>query len=172
MLELEVKAALSDDAAARLRRFHLSPVDRQTHVDTYYRHPSTDFVATDEALRIRRAGPTTFITYKGPRLSRDAKIREEHELTVSDFSEARAILECLGFIEVATVEKTRQRFSHDGMCIAIDDVKGLGRFIEVEVLLEDLTESAEERIFQFLEGIGIARASTTRESYLELLNKV
>ncbi|MGZ4919343.1 MAG: class IV adenylate cyclase [Halobacteriota archaeon] len=171
MLELEVKAALSDDALERVRRLELSPIDRQVQVDTYFRHPSTDFVATDEALRIRRSEATTTITYKGPRLSRDAKMREEYEITVNDLDEARAIFQRLGFVEVATIEKTRQRFKRNGMCIAIDEVRGLGRFIEVEVILEDLDESAEEQIFTFLEGIGISRTSTTRESYLELLSK-
>ncbi len=172
MLELEVKAALSDDALERVQRLHLSPVDRQVHVDTYYRHPCIDFVATDEALRIRRAGATTIVTYKGPRLSRDTKMREEREVVVNDFNEAHTLLERVGFIAVATVEKIRQRFKRDGMCIMIDDVRGLGRFIEVEMLVEDFTEQAEEQVFQFLEGIGINRESTMRESYLELLNKV
>ncbi len=171
MLELEVKAALSDDVLERLRRLHLPRVDRQVQVDTYYKHPCIDFVATDEALRIRRAEGATTVTYKGPRLSRETKMREEHELVVSDFREARAVLERLGFTPVATVEKTRERFERDDMCIVVDDVKGLGRFIEVEMLLEERIEQAEERIFQFLEGLGISRASTIRDSYLELLNK-
>ncbi len=172
MLELEVKAALSDDALERLRRLDLALVDQQTHVDTYYRHPCTDYVATDEALRIRRSDDKTIITYKGPRLSRETKMREEHELTANSFTEARAVLQSLGFIEVATVEKIRQRFKRDALCVAIDDVKDLGRFIEIEVLLEeDEAESAEDQIFTFLEEIGVRRDDTTRESYLELLSK-
>ncbi len=171
MLELEVKAALSDDALERLQRLHVTPADRQVQVDTYYKHPCIDFVATDEAIRIRRAEGITTITYKGPRLSRKTKMREEHEIMVNDFHEARAIFERMGFIAVATVEKTRQRCTHDGMCIAVDDVKGLGRFLEVEILLEDQIEPAEERVFQFLEGLGISRSSTIRESYLELLSQ-
>ncbi len=171
MLELEVKAALSDDALERLRRLGLPSVDKQVQVDIYFRHPCVDFVATDEALRIRRIGDTTIVTYKGPRVSRDAKLREEHEVGVVDFNEARAIFERLGFVEVAVVEKTRQRFKRGRMCIAVDDVTGLGRFVEVEILLEDQTEAAEDAVFEFLEEIGISRTSTTRESYLELLSK-
>ncbi len=171
MLELEVKAALPDDALERLRHLELYPVDQQVHVDMYYRHPCTDFVATDEALRIRRSGDTTVVTYKGPRLGRGAKIREEHEVVASDFNAARMIFESLGFVQVFTIEKTRQRFKRNGMCVAVDDVKGLGRFVEVEMLVDEPTESAEEAIFTFLEAIGISRTSTTRESYLELLNK-
>ncbi|MDD1720599.1 MAG: class IV adenylate cyclase [Euryarchaeota archaeon] len=171
MLELEVKAALSDDALERLRHLDLSHIDRQIQVDTYYRHPCNDFVATDEALRIRRSEHKTTITYKGPRLSQVTKMREEHELMVNDFDEAHIIFRRLGFVEVASVEKTRERFERNGICIAIDDVRGLGRFIEVEMLLEDLTESAEEQVFSFLEEIGIDRKSTVRESYLELLSK-
>ncbi len=171
MLEREVKAALSDDALERLRHLDLSRIDRQIQVDTYYRHPSIDFVANDEALRIRRSDDKTIVTYKGPRLSRDTKMREEHELVVNDANEARAIFQRLGFIEVATVEKTRQRFEQKGLCVMIDDVRDLGRFIEVEVLVEDQIAQAEARVFAFLEGIGISRKNTIRESYLELLSK-
>jgi len=53
----------------------------------------------------------------------------------------------------------------------IDDVRDLGRFIEVEVLVEDQIAQAEGRVFAFLEGIGISRKNTIRESYLELLSK-
>ncbi|MGZ4939493.1 MAG: class IV adenylate cyclase [Halobacteriota archaeon] len=171
MLELEVKAALPDDALERLRHLDLSPIDRQVQVDTYYRHPCIDFVANDEALRVRRSGDKTIVTYKGPRLSQDTKMREEHEVIVNDFNEARVIFQLLGFIEVAIVEKMRQRFERKGMCIMIDDVRDLGRFIEVEVLLEDQIGLAEEQVFTFLEGIGISRKNTIRESYVELLSK-
>ncbi len=171
MLELEVKAALSDDALERLQRLHLPLVDRQIQVDTCYKHACTDFVATDEAIRIRHAEGTTTVTYKGPRLSRDTKMREEHELVVNNVHEARAILERLGFTPVATVEKTRERYKRDDMCVMIDDVQGLGRFLEVEMLVEEQIEHAEARIFHFLDDLGISRASTIRDSYLELLNK-
>lgn len=66
--------------------------------DTYFQHPSRDFVQTDEALRIRRhltfhgtkAGSVperveaeAFMTFKGPRLDASVKIRRELELPLT-----------------------------------------------------------------------------------------
>ncbi len=67
-------------------------------IDTYFQHPSRDFVQTDEALRIRRhliffgeetgtnperVEAESLITFKGPRLDPTAKIRKELELPLT-----------------------------------------------------------------------------------------
>ena len=171
MLELEVKAFFSDEASENFLSLNLPVIDELIQIDTYYQHPCVDFVATDEALRIRLSGSEAKITYKGPKLDKDTKMRAEHETTVDNPAEARMILERLGFHEVGTVEKRRQRFQQGDLCIAIDEVRNLGSFIEIEALTEDQIESAKERIFSFLRGIGIARECTIRDSYLELLLK-
>jgi adenylate cyclase class 2 len=49
-------------------------------VDRYFNHPSRDFAATDEALRLRSTGDGMAITWKGPRLAASAKTRREIEL--------------------------------------------------------------------------------------------
>ena len=42
--------------------------------------PCRDFAQTDEALRIRTVGDTSFVTYKGPKLDATTKTRRELEL--------------------------------------------------------------------------------------------
>lgn len=105
MFEIEQKFRLSDPVS------FLNSLKSQTvlniewkkcvvETDTYFRHPTRDFVITDEALRVRRhvtftgwqlaengeencpktAEAECLITYKGPRLDRETKIRKELEL--------------------------------------------------------------------------------------------
>ena len=61
-------------ALARMGAKIGAPV-RQT--DKYFAHPSRDFAATDEALRIRVSGEENYITYKGPKVDATTKTRRE-----------------------------------------------------------------------------------------------
>ena len=52
-------------------------------VDEYFNHPCRDFAVTDEALRLRK-DPDGKMTYKGPKLDRTTKTREEIEMDIDD----------------------------------------------------------------------------------------
>jgi adenylate cyclase class 2 len=113
-------------------------------VDIYLSHPSRDFVATNEALRIRRIGGENRITYKGPRLTGPTKTREEIEISFREgddaFHQLLRLFENLGFRQVATVRKRRQSFHLNlrgrDLEVALDKVDGLGDFAEVEALVD------------------------------------
>ena len=53
-------------------------------LDRYFGHPSRDFAATDEALRLRSTADGVVITWKGPRLDAAAKTRREIELPLAE----------------------------------------------------------------------------------------
>ena len=74
-------------------------------VDEYYAHPTRDFAATDEALRLRTENDLTVITYKGPKLDRETKTREEFEVSVANRATMASILDRLGFQSVMTISK-------------------------------------------------------------------
>ncbi len=105
MFEVEQKFRLPDPAAflKRVAEIGLSWTKKVAEIDTYFQHPSRDFVQTDEALRVRRhltfffgesenaqlecrperAEAEQLITFKGPRLDRQTKIRKELELPLA-----------------------------------------------------------------------------------------
>ena len=82
--------------------------------DQYFAHPARDFAQTDEALRIRTVGDTSFVTYKGPKLDATSKTRRELELPLAasdpDGSQFAELLAALGFTPVAIVRKQRRKF--------------------------------------------------------------
>ena len=176
--EVEQKFPVADAAAAEQRLQALAgtfsePVEQ---VDRYFAHPARDFAKTDEALRIRRVGEANFITYKGPRLDATTKTRREIELPLAsggpaaeDFAE---LLTALGFRRVAEVRKRRRKagFHRDGFEVeaALDEVEGLGQFVELELIAEDENLAAARQCLASL-AAELSLTSAERRSYLELL---
>jgi adenylate cyclase class 2 len=81
------------------------------------------------------------------------------------------ILSSLGFFPVATVSKKRKNFRLGDFYISLDEVRDLGHFIEVEIGVKDSRNFHEkvESIFRFMGKLGIARKSSIRKSYLEMI---
>ena len=145
-------------------------------IDTYYAHPSRDFGETDEALRIRRVGSSTWITYKGPKLDATTKTRREIELPLSADAEAAndwaGLLEALGFSPVAEVRKIRRKaavpWQNRNLEAALDDVEDVGTFVELELVAnESGLQAAKDCIASLAEALGLRQSE--RRSYLELL---
>lgn len=166
-MKAPVPPALADALRARLGE----PEAVEAHVDAYWRHPVRDFRETDEALRLSRRGDRVELTYKGPRLDARTKARREIVLGVHDEPTAALLLEALGFSRVAEVRKTRAHHRHAGFEVALDDVPGLGLFVELERALPEgePREEAERDAFALLASWGLH--ATERASYLELLER-
>lgn len=148
----------------------------QLQVDVYYSHPSRDFAATDEALRIRRMGQKNFITYKGPKLDAATKTRREIELDLPPGDDGYAgfasLLEVIGFRPVGEVRKQRQCaiFSWEGRRVeaSLDEVEGLGTFFELELTADDQQLDATRAALESL-AVELGMPDCQRRSYLELL---
>lgn len=173
MIEVEVKVrAEHAEVKKRLEELGAESVAEKTQKDVYFAAPHRDFAETDEALRLRHENGETHVTYKGPKLDEETKTREEHETTVGDADEARAVFESLGFEEFGTVEKDRRVYELDGATVTLDDVNGLGEFVEVEIEVEGDAETDDTRddILDTLERLGLDADASVRDSYLELLH--
>ncbi|MGL4463240.1 MAG: class IV adenylate cyclase [Planctomycetia bacterium] len=177
-LEVELKFRV-DDPTAFLSKPPLvaaKPLPVERHADRYFNHPSRDFAATDEAVRLRRVGASNRITYKGPKLDVATKTRREIEIDYAAGPEAQEqfaeLLAALGFREVLTVEKTRAPFeltvSGRAVTACVDVVDDVGTFVELETLAEPSElESARRLLLEFAAELGLHDGE--RRSYLELL---
>ncbi|GAA0301306.1 class IV adenylate cyclase [Halarchaeum salinum] len=173
MYEVEVKVpADHGDVRDALESVGAEAERTVEQVDTYYDAPHRDFAETDEALRVRRVtdadGERARITYKGPKIDAESKAREEIETGVADGADASAIFEGVGFTPAATVEKTRTYYAYDDYTVVLDDVTGLGQFVEVERESEDV-DTAREGAFDVLRRLGLDPTEQIRTSYLGLL---
>ena len=84
---------------------------------------------------------------------------------------AKSILLALGFSPVLTVSKERQTFRRGPVTACLDQVAGLGSFLELEQLLPDESgrDEAVDELLSLLGRLGVAEQSLERRSYLELL---
>ena len=176
-LEVEQKFRVDSHAAVAdsLARLGAGVGEPGVEVDTYFAHPSRDFAATDEALRLRSRGAEHIVTYKGPKLDLQTKTRREIEASLADDASAakmREVLLALGFRPVADVRKTRRaaevRMREAAIEVTLDEVDGVGTFVELEIQADERdADQAKAAIAELAAELGLV--DIERRSYLELL---
>lgn len=177
--EVEMKFRVGDHSAlaGRLSDIGVLADVPQAQDDLYLAHPSRDFAATDEALRLRRDGQSNHVTYKGPRRPGPTKTREEIEVPFADGPEGRAemarLFNRLGFRTVLEVRKTRlsYRLKHRNrpMIVTLDKVEGLGAFAEVESIAvgESDLPAAQDAVMDLARELGLTDLEP--RSYLRMV---
>ena len=176
--EVELKFAVDrfDDLRTILQEENAVSKGTQQHRDTYYAHPSRDFVETKEALRVRRIDDQPLVTYKGPKLAGEVKTRIELEWELSpgdaDGDKMEALLVHLGFRRVAEVIKRRESFElswrNVATTVTLDDVEGVGKFSEIERVSDsDCRDEAQADVASLAKRFGLTVAEP--RSYLSML---
>ena len=192
MIEVEIKVKISDPNQVRKRFEENKGVYKISlhHEDTYFNMPKglRDFKQTDEALRLRKSIEFNrdnkamaqkinyFITYKGKKIDKTTKTREEIEVKINEIEDMKNLLKLLGFREVFTVIKERELYEFlfkDMKIEALIDYLPILKqhFVEVELMTESYEdiEKSKKILFQFLEKFGIKKEESIRTSYLELI---
>lgn len=182
MYEVELKVEADHERVREALITHdADPEDHVEQVDTYYDAPHRELVETDEALRVRRETDldtgleTASLTYKGPLVEAESKTREEQETVVGDPEATDDLLDHLGFEPAATVLKDRVSYELDSYTVTLDDVDGLGEYVEVEreVVATDAddpgVERAREDAKELLRDLNLNPKEQIRTSYLGLL---
>jgi len=177
MFEVEMKFPLSD-ADSVVRQFTASgarPGAAIDQCDLYFNHPGRDFGKTDEALRIRTEGNRHYVTYKGPIVDSRTKTRREIEIGLCEGDAAdrfAEMLQWLGFRQVRSVRKRRTTYylAWEGLEfeIAIDEVAGLGTFLEIETQSDEAGRRAAVDAMQAI-VVRFGLPPDERKSYLSLL---
>lgn len=178
MLEVEMKFPVPDFAAveAVLGRWNAEAGPPREEADHYFNAPDRDFARTDEALRLRRIGEENFVTYKGPKRDLQTKTRTEVEVPLAPGETAAEgfiqVLTHLGYRAVAVVRKRRRKYhlQRDGFPVevSLDEVDGVGRFIELEIVApETALDPARDAVLRLAGEMGLK--DSERRSYLQLL---
>lgn len=177
MYEVEQKHAVDSFAsvAEKLAELGAELGDAKRQSDCYYRHPCRDFASTDEALRIRTSENKNVITYKGPKVGDAAKTRREIELPLPAANEQGSfadLLEALGFETVLDVVKHRRQahvtWQEQKVEVVLDEVAGLGTFVELELQADDANLAAAQTVLSSL-AEHLQLGPSIRTSYLEML---
>lgn len=152
LLEIEHKRHLTsniEDFIKKLEKFGFELQSKLSEIDTYYSRPDVDFMQTVECLRIRQRDSFAEITYKpattaATHTENNVIIKPETNLPIQpeDTATAKQLLASLGMVHLVEVNKYRRSFQSSDFpqaTVAIDEIKGAGTFVEVEVLSDDET---------------------------------
>lgn len=138
--EIEIKTSLSEKDFDRIKKFLMrtSKFVKTSHqLDTYYSPVRKSFLKPKypyEWLSIRERDGKVIFNYKHwyPEGARNTTHCDEYQTLVKDKDQLEKVLFALKFEKLVSVEKTRLIFKKGDLEIALDDVKGLGFFIEIE----------------------------------------
>ncbi|WP_010584566.1 class IV adenylate cyclase [Schlesneria paludicola] len=175
-VELKFRLERAQDVEAAVLALGACEHAPVSHCDRYFNHPSRDFRTTDEAFRIRSVDGSNAVTYKGPKIGTVAKTRHEIEVGFDhgpdSLQKLDEIVRMLGFRFVREVRKSRRTFTLDvsgrDFELALDDVPGLGPFLEIELIAEaDGRDAAEKAVWELAGKLGLSVPET--RSYLDLL---
>jgi len=123
-------------------------------------------------IRIRNVNDKIELNLK----KRAKKIMEskEIEFEVNDFDGAYDFIKTLGFEEWVTVEKKRITTNYKEFNICIDEVKGLGEFVEIEIITseENKADYYENEIIKVCQELSIDPNNRINSHYDTMINEL
>jgi adenylate cyclase, class 2 len=161
-VEREVKLRFDSVTAARaaLGELDARPLrDRRLQDDVLLDTDDGRLQRAGCALRVRRDGDRSAITWKGPAQGGPMKTREEIETIVARADEAQRILGSLGFAPRFRYQKFREEYALEGLVVAIDETP-VGTFVELE--------GDEAAIARVAQQLGRGQADYVLASYRSL----
>jgi len=151
---------------------------KESHqVDTYYCPPHRGFLAmrpVEEWLRLRDSNGRYSITYKNWHYEGNGKSNycDEYETPVENLESLQKILGVLNFKPITTVDKLRKTWRHQGYEIAVDSVKNLGDFVEIEYKGDNMAlapAQITEEMMSFLDGLSVGEIKRNYVGYPYML---
>ena len=171
--EVEVKVRLSENTRDILEKkfsFSVSVVQK----DTVFTDPKTAEKYDQSKLgavfaRIRNSGGKIIFTVKKPQTGELDCI--EKETAIENPEQMKDAIEMMGYVEAVKIEKTRRLAKHEVYTLSLDEVVGLGSFLEVESLVDEDEdgEKVQKEIWEFLESIGLSKEDEEVRGYDTLI---
>lgn len=173
-MEIEIKARV-DDAPALKHKFEDIGVafsEPYTQDDTVYveKMGALDVFLANKVfvrIRIQDGSKVTLTAKKSKSLAGDESlIKREHETEVDSAEEMREILQMMGYIEAVRVKKTRQKGKYKEYEICLDEIEGLGSFVELErIASEGEASQIQKEMIDFLLSLGIPADNKVSKGY-------
>ncbi len=178
MREIEVKAKLrnKEQVLHKLAELGCALSDPVSQKDTIFIKPGFTIPLPPRvtALRIRDQGGKFIFTFKQS-VSNQLDCLEK-EVVIGQPQEMKEIIELLGFVEFAHVNKIRRKANYKDMEICIDEVEKLGDFIEAEIITDeasdDKVQDKLDKLFEFLTSLGIQKEDQVWDGYDVLIQKL
>jgi adenylate cyclase class 2 len=172
MIEVEAKVKINDIECMEKKLTEQGAEYKETvkQADEYFDFPDMRIFNSGGAFRVRASDGSYRVTYKGCKKDEETTSREEIEIAIESAEKLIKILENIGFIRLCEIKKKRKVYALGGLKISLDEVEGLGSFMEMEEMANSEEEYKEKKggIFGFLKGLGVSPADVERMSYVEI----
>lgn len=162
-LELKVKVTSHESFKKILKAISAEYKGILDQKDTYYKYEKG-------LLKLRKVnGKFELIKYVR---DESAETRwSNYELLYITSPNAEEYLNDIFTVE-AIVQKKRELFLYDGTRIHLDDVSGLGLYLELETVVDDRgQDNAENRYFEIFDLLNLADYDSIKNSYRNLILK-
>jgi len=167
--EIEVKAKVNDLEILKQKLIALGcifsePLIQNDVTFVNYNEPYDKLLPGENILRIRKSNDKILFTVKQ---SLDNELAcFEREVEINSVEEMRAALLLMGYHEVVKINKVRLRTDYNGYEICLDEVEGLGSFIEIEKIAEgEDVDTVQAQLNNLLIELGVDKNNFVTHGY-------
>ncbi|WP_297490361.1 class IV adenylate cyclase [Thermococcus sp.] len=166
-MEVEVKFRVDFEAIReKIEELGADLSHEELQEDVYFSLPYPRLLRVRNVPNLGRA----FLTYKEVKDPGRNEEFDELEVEVSSFGTTVEILRRLGFNEDVVVRKRRLVYKLGDVTFELNDVEGLGGFLDIEVISDDVPE-AKGRIWEVAKALGLSEEDVEPRLYQELMKE-
>jgi predicted adenylyl cyclase CyaB len=164
-IEIKARARNFEEIKFRAEKLSDEPVQIILQVDTFFNTPQG-------RLKLRVLNDHAELIYY-TRPDQDGPKRSDYHITRSSDPENLKHVLDLAFGIRGTVKKTRYLYLVGQTRVHLDDVEGLGQFMELEIVLQEGQSDAEgQKIAEdLMSALGVERGDLIDGAYMDLLEK-
>jgi len=172
-MEVEVKARVKDLAALKAKLESMGAKFGRTaqQRDSYFKPKGFDKKPEGPGswiVRIREDGSKRTLTLKA--LTEVLGAWKEYETGIDNSEQACKLLETMGLTNTFTLNKIRIYGKLGEFEVLLDDVKELGKYLEV-ALESDEKDKSREKILKLMKGIGVNEKDIEKRGYGEIMGE-
>lgn len=151
-IEVEIRSFIDDKKYQELLNFFKK---NAKHIKSDYQE--TYYFDSDNDLRIQKGNKRSKIWLKDGKIHDEARKELEIIITNSDFKKAEELFITLGYnIEIKWFRK-REQYKWDNIKVCVDDTKGYGKIIELEIMSSEKEIAKNKKILtKKIKELGIA----------------
>lgn len=180
-IEIEAKYIIDEEKFIEIEKYFDDngyTFSEESQHDIYFSPTHFPFFGgeiNNEALRIRVLDDKNILNYKKfiDKTETSDSYNIEHEMEIDNVSMFKQILKDLRIEEAFTLIKKRKKYIIDGIIeIALDNVKDLGYFIELEIINSDNLDKATELKDMLVKEFGLKEEMRSYKGYGYMLYEI